>query len=82
MIRTPRLFTVTALVVTPLAYVVTLLLSWSAGGGNAAVIAAVPAIFAALFFGGLTFLAAAVERDEAHLPAPAVHGWRSRQRAA
>ena len=68
MTRTPRLFAVTALVVTPLAYVVTLLISWSAGGGNAAVIAAVPAIFAALFFGGLTFTAAAVERDEA-LPA-------------
>jgi ABC-type multidrug transport system permease subunit len=82
MTRTPRLFAVTALVVTPLAFLVTLLVSWSAGGVNAAVIAAVPAIFAALFFGGLTFLAAVVERDEASVQAPAVSGFGSRQRAA
>jgi hypothetical protein len=62
-----RLFALTAVVVTPLAFVATLLLSWSAGGTNAAVIAAIPAIFAALFFGGLSLLAAAVERDEARL---------------
>lgn len=69
MTRTPRLFALTAFVVTPLAYVVTLLISWSAGGGNAAVIAAVPALFAAAFFGGLAFVATAVERDEARVPA-------------
>ena len=71
MTRTPRLFAVTAFVITPLAFVVTLLISWSAGGVNAAVIAAVPAVFAAVFFGGLTFLAAVVERDELGLSVPA-----------
>jgi sorbitol-specific phosphotransferase system component IIBC len=71
MTRTPRLFAVTALVVTPIAYLVTLLISWSAGSGNAAVIAAVPALFAAAFFGGLSFLAVAVERDELREPVSA-----------
>ena len=59
-----RLFAVLALVVTPVAFVGTLLLALGAGATNAAGIALVPALFAAGFFGGLYRLAIAVERDE------------------
>ena len=59
-----RVFAVSALLVTPLAFAVTLLLALPAGAGNAVVIALVPALFAAGFFGGLYRLAVAVDRDE------------------
>ena len=73
-----RVFAVSALVVTPLAFTATLLLTLPAGAGNAAVIALVPALFAAGFCGGLYRLAVAVERDERMaLPAAAHHNWRS-----
>lgn len=57
-------FAVSALVVTPLAFAATLLLALPVGAANAAVIALVPALFTAGFFGGLSWLAVAVERDE------------------
>ena len=73
-----RVFAVSALLVTPLAFAATLLLALSAGAGNAAIIALVPALFAAGFFGGLHWLAVAVERDERiELPATATYDWRS-----
>jgi hypothetical protein len=59
-----RVFAVTALVVTPLAFVAGLLLALPAGGANAVLIGVVPALFAAGFFGGLYWLAGALERDE------------------
>ena len=59
-----RLFALTAVIASPLAYVVTLLLLMPVGGGNAALIAVVPALFAAAFFGSLYGLAGALERDE------------------
>lgn len=59
-----RLFALTALIGSPLAYVATLLLLMPVGGGNAALIALVPALFAAAFFGALYGLAGALERDE------------------
>ena len=59
-----RLFAGTAVVVTPLAFVAGLLLALPAGGGNAALIGGVSALFAAGFFGGLYWLAGALERDE------------------
>jgi hypothetical protein len=59
-----RLFALTALIVSPLAYVATLLLLMPVGDGNAALIALVPALFAAGFFGALYGLAGALERDE------------------
>ena len=59
-----RLFAVTAVIVTPLAFVAALLLTLPAGGATAALIGAVAAIFAAGFFGGLYWLAGALERDE------------------
>lgn len=58
-----RLFALSALIVSPLAYVAALLLLMPVGGGNAALIALVPALFAAGFFGGLYGLAVALERD-------------------
>ncbi len=67
-----RVFAVSALVVTPLAFATTLLLALPAGAGNAAIIALVPGLFAAGFFGGLYRLAIAVERDE-RLALPAAH---------
>ena len=81
-----RVFAVSALLVTPLAFAATLLLALPAGAGNAAIIALVPALFTAGFFGGLYWLAVAVTRDERMaLPATATHhSWRpaSRSRAA
>jgi hypothetical protein len=59
-----RVFAVSALLVTPLAFAATLLLALPAGAGNAATIALVPALFTAGFFGGLYWLAVAVKRDE------------------
>ena len=59
-----RLFALTAVIASPLAYVATLLWLMPVGGGNAALIAVVPALFAAAFFGGLYGLAGALERDE------------------
>jgi hypothetical protein len=58
-----RLFAVTAVVVTPLAFFAALLLALPAGRGNAALIGVVPALFAAAFFGGLYWLAGALDRD-------------------
>ncbi|MGH9036292.1 MAG: hypothetical protein ACRD0O_11055 [Acidimicrobiia bacterium] len=58
-----RLFAVTAVIVTPLAFVAALLQALPAGGGNAALIGVVPALFVAGFFGGLYWLAGALERD-------------------
>jgi hypothetical protein len=74
-----RVFAVSTLLVTPLAFAATLLLALPAGAGNAAIIAVVPALFTAGFFGGLYWLAVAVKRDEAMaLPAAVTyHNWRS-----
>lgn len=58
-----RFFALTAAVVTPLAFFAALLLSLPTGTGNAALIAVVPALFAAAFFGGLYRLAGALDRD-------------------
>lgn len=57
------LFAVSAAVVTPLVFVAALLVTWSTGGGHAALLATVPAVFAAGFFGALYWLAGALERD-------------------
>jgi hypothetical protein len=72
-----RIFAVGALVVTPLAFAATLLLALPTGAANAAIIALVPALFTAGFFGGLYWLAVAVEGDERMaLPATAAsHNW-------
>ena len=59
-----RVFAVSALLVTPLAFTVTLLLALPAGAANAAIIALVPALFSAGFFGGLHRLAIALTQDE------------------
>ena len=74
-----RVFAVSALVVTPLAFAATLLLALPAGAGNAAIIALVPALFTAVFFGGLYWLAVAVKREErmARPATAAYHNWRS-----
>jgi hypothetical protein len=69
-----RVFAVSALLITPLAFAATLLLALPAGAGNAAIIALVPALFTAGFFGGLYWLAVAVKRDERMaLPASATY---------
>lgn len=59
-----RVFAVSALLVTPLAFTATLLLALPAGATNAAIIALVPALFSAAFFGGLRRLAIALKQDE------------------
>ena len=59
-----RIFAIAAVVVTPLAFLAGLLLALPAGGGPAVLIGVVPALFAAGFFGGLYWLAGALERDE------------------
>lgn len=73
-----RVFAVSALFVTPLAFATALLLALPAGAGNAAIIALVPALFTAGFFGGLYWLAIAVNQDERmSVPATATdHNWR------
>ncbi len=73
-----RIFAVSALLVTPLAFATTLLLALPVGATNAAIVALVPALFTVGFFGGLYWLAVAVERDERMaLPATATyHNWR------
>jgi hypothetical protein len=71
-----RVFAVSGLIVTPLAYVATLLLAMGAGAKNAALIALVPALFAAGFFCGLYWLAVVVKRDERRsLRSHAAHYW-------
>ena len=59
-----RVFGVSGLIVTPIAFAAALLVALSAGWQNAVLIALVFAGFAALFFYGLYWLAAAVRRDE------------------
>ena len=59
-----RVFGFSALVVTPIAFVVALLIALSAGWQNALLIALLFAGFAAAFFFGLNRLAGAVRKDE------------------
>ncbi len=59
-----RVFGVSGLVVTPIAFAVALLVALSAGWQNALLIAFLFASFAAAFFYGLSWLATAVRRDE------------------
>ena len=59
-----RVFGFSGLVVTPIAFVVALLVALSAGWQNALLIALLFAGFAAGFFYGLNRLAAAVRKDE------------------
>ena len=59
-----RVFGLSGLVVTPIAFAVALLVALSAGWQNAVLIAFLFASFAAAFFYGLSWLATAVRRDE------------------
>lgn len=59
-----RVFGLSGLVIPPIAFVAALLVALSAGWQNAVLIALLFAGFAAAFFYGLYWLAAAVRRDE------------------
>jgi hypothetical protein len=59
-----HVFAISTIIITPLAFAVSLLLALPVGVVNAVIIAMVPALFAAAFFGGLYLLAHAFERDE------------------
>jgi len=76
-----RFFGIVALVVMPLTFAATLLLALPAGAGNATLIALVPTLFAAGFFGGVSWLAGAMERDNympVSAPAASHNGERTR----
>ena len=59
-----RTFAACAILVAPVAFVAAMLLSWDAGALNATLIAIVPGVFAAGFFGALYLLARVIERSE------------------